>query len=116
MTSGRSLTRICLGYRHWVQWRQRFGGRVLNSPQQFMGYAVEFRLRKDAMQSLKASRSRKHGGNSGNNPRLTTGCIRAAATFNCESESFTPCGERERLDGREDRPSSWPLGKVKWRR
>jgi hypothetical protein len=23
-----------------------FGGRVLNPPQQFMGYAVEFRLRK----------------------------------------------------------------------
>jgi hypothetical protein len=42
----------------------------------------------DAMQSLKASRSRKHGGNSGNNPRYNGG-IRAAATFNCESESFT---------------------------
>jgi len=46
MTSGRSLTRICLGYRHWVLCDNVFGGRVLNPPQQFMGYAVEFRLRK----------------------------------------------------------------------
>ena len=41
MTSGRSLTRICLGYRHWVLCDNVFGGRVLNPPQQFMGYAVE---------------------------------------------------------------------------
>jgi hypothetical protein len=34
------------GYRHWVLCDNVFGGRVLNPPQQFMGYAVEFRLRK----------------------------------------------------------------------
>ena len=53
MTSGRSLTRICLGYRHWVLCDNVFGGRVLNPPQQFMGYAVEFSLRKMRCRVLK---------------------------------------------------------------
>ena len=60
MTSGRSLTRICLGYRHWVLCDNVFGGRVLN-PRNNLWLCGGVQVAQDAMQSLKASLSRKHG-------------------------------------------------------